>query len=134
MVPINATDNPRHNAVLVGIANLQRSDNRNDAFALQYDHTFGGFADLTFQASRMSTTNDGVLGSTYGYKQDPMLVAAGLYSVALWSRNLFNKLYATNINYDNDYPALTPQQSAYAYVDETFGPPRTFGVQMQANF
>ncbi len=81
VVPINATNNPWHNGVLVGLANLQHSDNKNDAFALQYDHTFGNFADLTIQASRMSTTNNGTVGSTSGYQQDPTLVAAGLFGV-----------------------------------------------------
>jgi iron complex outermembrane receptor protein len=81
VVPINATDNPRHNAVLVGNANLQRADNKSDDFALQYDHIFGSFADLTLQAARMSTTTYGVVGGTSGLEQSPLLVASGLFLV-----------------------------------------------------
>lgn len=82
VVPINASPNPRANAVLVGLANLARSDNHNDDFALQNDYTFGNFADLTLQAARMSTNNgDGAIGSTAGYQQSPYLIASGLFGV-----------------------------------------------------
>lgn len=79
VVPINATDNPRHNAVLVGQANLQFVSTRNDAFALQYDHTFENFATLTAQASRMSTYSKNGAGATAGLQQNPLLVASGIF-------------------------------------------------------
>lgn len=82
VVPINATNDPRHNAVLEGEANLWHSGTLNDAFALQFDHTFGSFADLTFQASRMSTLSNNSSGNTAGLQQNPLLIAAGLFETS----------------------------------------------------
>jgi iron complex outermembrane recepter protein len=79
VVPINATDDPRHNSVLVGSANLTFTNTHNDAFALQYDHTFDNFATMTFQASRMSTSSVNSGGTSAGLLQNPLLIASGLF-------------------------------------------------------
>jgi iron complex outermembrane recepter protein len=79
VVPINASNDPRRNAVLVGEANLVDSDTSNTAFALQYDHTFENFATATLQASRMNTISNNSSGDTAGLAQNPLLVASGLF-------------------------------------------------------
>src|SRR5579871_5685311 len=81
VIPINVTDNPRHNEVLVGGANLDAVNTDNDAFALQYDHTFGSFATLTIQGSRMSNSSDNLTGFVSGLEQNTLLVPAGLFGV-----------------------------------------------------
>jgi iron complex outermembrane recepter protein len=60
--------------------------------------------------------------------------ADGKYSITLWSRNLANKVYETGRAYENNGAALSPANSLYAYEEGTFGPPRTFGVRVEANF
>ena len=61
--------------------------------------------------------------------------ADGKYSITLWSRNLANKVYETGRGYSNaNASALAPAASLFAYETATYGPPRTFGVRVQANF
>jgi iron complex outermembrane recepter protein len=79
VVPIRVTDDPRHNDVLVGDANLQFVSTKNDAFALQYDHTFGEFAVLTVQGSKMSSYSKNSSGAVSGLDQDPLLIASSLF-------------------------------------------------------
>ena len=106
IVPINATDNPRHNAVLVGQANLTYTDTHNDAFSLQYDHTFGHFATLTFQASRMSTSSSNESGTTDGLKQNPLLVASDLF-LAAGGASGFSSPDIVNDRWDSEELRLT---------------------------
>jgi hypothetical protein len=48
---------------------------------------------------------------------------------------LFNKLYKTGVAYDNSgQAAVGPAASLYAYETASYGPPRQYGLQVQARF
>ncbi|MGC4029794.1 MAG: TonB-dependent receptor [Steroidobacteraceae bacterium] len=60
--------------------------------------------------------------------------ADGRYSLTFWGRNLANKLTVTGRGYSANSAALSPAAALYAYTTESYGPPRTYGLTVNANF